>query len=512
MSADDVLVGAGVVAYGRLCPVVEGGYAAPLLLTGQDLGDVVPVVHAAARLTQDGVEPNRIADGDQTRLVGDVQTQGVALGGGGGDGGGGHGLALGGRIHIHVVDLSTAAAVNEQGVMLTLQGVGGAVGFVDHFICLVVGADLAVREQDGRHQSGRIRSLRSDVHIGGVIGGGNDVHVVLPLQKPCLHGNGRPSGRPGRLVGMVDLDLISRRVEGDPQSVAGAVGDLVGVVADVTAPHGIEPRAVTRRDDGPVHRQLSLLVVLDGGGGVGAPGRPGTTRQRGGVGIKGRVQHAVTAVRSAGSTNRSIPANGGIVVRKVRVEGVDHALLAGLHDLTQLTVGVGGVDLGLHFLHVVHLAVVELAGVLLPALQLLGGSLGDLFSGFFGRLCSRLLGGDVGDVNGSIGGGVTRRGMRVGSIRINHTADQQAHRQGQAKSRNQPESQTLHMQIFHRVPHFQEGFSFQDYMYYNIPPAPCQDNFTTFYRLRQGLMGMLHNLHFHLKKSQKNPKNISKTP
>ena len=464
MGADDVLVGATVVPQRGLCPVVEGGRAAPLLVACQDLGDVVPVVHGAARLTQDGVEPDRVADGDQTRLVGDVQTQAVTLGGGSGDGGGGHGLALGGRVQVQIVDLGTAAAVDEQGVVFTLKRIGGTVGFSYHIVCLIVYTDLAIGEENGTDQSGGIGSLGSNVDVGGIIGGGDDVHVMLTVQHPLLQINSGPGGGPGFLIGMVDLYLTAHGIEGDPQAVSGAVGDLVGVVADVAAPHGVEPRAVARRDDGPVHGELGLLVVLDGGGGIGTPGGPRAARQSGRIGIKGRIQHAVAAVGSPCGADGGVTAAGGIVVREIGVEGVDHALLTGLHELAELVVGIGGVDLGLHQLVVDHDPVVELTRILLPALQLLGGGFGGRLVG--GRLvgrrffCGFLGGSGSGLLSGSVPcyGGI---GIGLGVTAVGSTAHKQAQAESQAKGDRQPQAEALHTQLFHRKPHFREGGSFQ---------------------------------------------------
>ena len=462
MGADDVLIGAGVIAQRGLCPVVEGGRAAPFLLAGQDLGDVVPVVHGTARLAQDGVEPNRVADGDQARLVGDVQAQAVALGGSGGNGLGGHGLALGGRVQVQIIDLGAAAAVDEQGVMLTLERIGGTVGFSYHFVCLIVYTDLAIGEENGTDQSGGIGPLGGDVDVGGIIGGGDDVHVMLAVQHPRLQLNSGPGGRPGVLIGMVDLHLTAGGIEGDPQAVPGAVGDLECVVADVAAPHGVQPRAVPRRDDGPVHGELSLLVILDGGGGVGSPGGPRDARQSGGIGVKGRIQHAVAAVGGAGGADRGVPAAGGIVIGEISVEGVDDALLPRLHELAHLVVGIGGVDLGVLHHDVIHDTVVELTGILLPALQLLGGGLGGGLVGsrfvgrrFVGRrLFRRFLGGSVAGY-----GGV---GVGLGVAAVRGTAHEQAQAESQAKGDRQPQAEALHTQLFHRIPHFREGVPFQD--------------------------------------------------
>ena len=88
------------------------------------------IVHAAARHAQNGVEPDRVADGDQIGLVRNVQTQRIALGGGGGNGGAGQGLPLGCGVHVHGVHQRAAVVMHEQVEAVALQGVGGAGGLL----------------------------------------------------------------------------------------------------------------------------------------------------------------------------------------------------------------------------------------------------------------------------------------------------------------------------------------------------------------------------------------------
>ena len=344
--------------------------------------------------------------------------------------------------------------------MLTLERIGGTVGFSDHFVYLIIHTDFTVREENGTDQSCGVTALGGDVDVGGVIGRGHDIHVVLAREHPRLQLDGCPSGGPGGLIGVVNVDRAACGIKGDPQAVPGTVGDLVGVVADVAAPHGVEPRVVARRDDRPVHGQLGLLVLLHGGGGVGAPGRPCAARQGSGIGIEGRIQHAVAAVGGTRGTDGGIAANGRIVVLKIGVEGVDDTGLPGLHELTDLVIGIGGMDLGVLHHDVIHDTVVELTRILLPALQLLGGGFGGglvsrrIFRGFLGR-----------SIGGALGGSVTcYRGVRggLGVAAIGGTTHEQTQAEHQTKGDRQPQAETLHMQFFHNFPLFREGVSFQD--------------------------------------------------
>ena len=324
--------------------------------------------------------------------------------------------------------------------MVTRQGGGGAVIFFYHIIFLIVYTDLPVREANGASKPRGGFPLGGYVNVGGVVRAGDDIHVVLAVEHALLHGNVGPAGGPAIHLGMVNGDLIARGAEGDPQTVARAVGNLIGIIAHVAAPHGVEPCAITGRDDGPIHRELGLLIVLDGGGGVGGPGRPAAARQRRGIRVIGRIQNAVHALGGARASHHGLAAAVGIVVRKIGVEGIDHAIVPRLHDLPQLVVRIGGVDGGIDNFIIDHDALIEGARVLLPALVLLGG----------GRLCGFLVGGCLGLGGGGarVGGGV-RHGCRVGTcaslgfggrIRGRRAPDKQAEaeRAGRKKGKAQP--------------------------------------------------------------------------
>ena len=243
---------------------MELGRGSPILLACQNLGDVVPAIYRTAGLTQDRVKPDGIANRDKVGLVGDIQTEAVTLGGSCGHVGVGQGLSLGGRIQIQIIDHSSTSSMGEQREIRALQGIRGASSLVDHFISLIEYADLAIGKSNRTDQSCRVGIRGGHINVGGVITRCDDIHVVLARKHPLLQRHRSPSSRPACLVGVIDLNTAAGGIKGDPQTVAGAIGDLTGVVADITAPDGVQPCAVTYRYNGPVHRELRLLVVLHG--------------------------------------------------------------------------------------------------------------------------------------------------------------------------------------------------------------------------------------------------------
>ena len=75
VGTDNLHVGTGVIAQSGLCPVVELGIRTPASVSRFNFGDVVPTVDTAARNAQDGVKPDRIADGNQIGRAGDVKAR-----------------------------------------------------------------------------------------------------------------------------------------------------------------------------------------------------------------------------------------------------------------------------------------------------------------------------------------------------------------------------------------------------------------------------------------------------
>ena len=359
-------IGGAVVALRRLCPVMEGVLGAPVLFTLQHLGDVVEIGHGLGACAKDAVKPDRVANADKVGLVGHVQTgRDTLVGDRGNDGFHSLVLLLAG-VDVEVIDHACAHMRKEYEIVACVVA-HVVIGFGNELARCIVNLELFA-VHGGLEQQLTLAAVKGTVDIGVVIFGADDVHVLHLAKALGDLDRGKAAG-PAATRAADDRDDVVLR-EREPQTVAGGIGDLAGIIGNVAADKGRDPgvRAgggCVVRKALDVQRELYLVVVLDGGGRQRRPGRPAVAVF---LSVVNKVELSVHDGRMVGITESDLIVCGLVAVIKVDRKQGSNAHLACGNRLAQLG-GIKAVNVDLPFLlEVGHAGVVIYRAVCLVGL------------------------------------------------------------------------------------------------------------------------------------------------